>query len=288
MTEVTRRELAAFLRSRRERLSPAAAGLAAHGRRRTPGLRREEVAQLAGVGVTWYTWLEQARPINVSAQVLCAVARALQLLPDERRHLMRLGGFPVVDPVADAAGVVTEAHLAMLTKLLPYPVAIQTDRFDLLAYNRTYRYLIDDVEKWPAHERNCALLVFLDPAWRERYLDFDKVAASVVARLRASMVSHADDPEWTGLVERLRSESPRFERHWQRHDVAFGDRSERGFRNDRVGLLRVNFTGMWLDAARSVRMVSLVPTDELTASRLRDLDEAVAQEAAVLARPLAA
>lgn len=110
----------------------------------------------------------------------------------------------------------------------------------------------------------------------------------MVARLRASMVAHAGDPEWARLVERPRSESPRFERHWQRHDVAFGDRSERRFRNDRVGLLRVNFTGLWLDAARSVRMVSLVPTDEPTASRLRDLDAAVAQEAAVLARPLAA
>lgn len=119
------------------------------------------------------------------------------------------------------------------TKLLPYPVAIQTDRFDLLAYNCTYWYLIDDVEKWPVHERNSVLLVFLDPQWWERYPDFEKVAASATAGL-----AHADDPEWVRLVERLQSESPCFRTALATRRRGLRPSFERRFRNDRVGLLR--------------------------------------------------
>ncbi|MCY9786278.1 helix-turn-helix transcriptional regulator [Nocardiopsis sp. EMB25] len=283
MDDQRRRELAAFLRSRRERVTPADVGLPALGRRRTPGLRREEVAQLSGVGVTWYTWLEQGRPINASAQVLNAVARALRLDPDEHAHLLNLAGD---DATLDDTSphTVTDDHLAVLEQLLPLPACVQTTRFDVLAHNRTYRHLISDIEEWPTRDRNCAVLNFLDPAWAEVYEDHDQVSASIVARLRSSMVGHLDDPGWTGLVDRLCRESALFEELWNRRDVQRTDTRIRGFRNPRVGLLRVRFTRLWLDRSRTVQLATTTPVDDRTRRRLEELAASVASDPPVTSR----
>ena len=142
-----RAELAAFLRSRRERISPEQAGLAPGTRRRTPGLRREEVAQLAGVGVTWYTWLEQGRQIKASAQVLTAVARTLLLDPAEREHLFRLADIPDAAGTAGTGGAgceqVPPEVQQILDALVPLPASVLNERFDLLAWNAAYEVL------WP-------------------------------------------------------------------------------------------------------------------------------------------
>ncbi|MFE3460971.1 helix-turn-helix transcriptional regulator [Nocardiopsis aegyptia] len=287
MADQSRRELAAFLRSRRERVTPADVGLPVLGRRRTPGLRREEVAQLSGVGVTWYTWLEQGRPINASDQVLNAVARALRLDPDEHAHLLSLAGSEAtLDDTSHHA--VTEDHLTVLEQLLPLPACIQTTRFDVLAYNRAYRHLISDIEQWPTRDRNCAVLNFLDPLWAERYEDHALVSASIVARLRASMAGHFDDPRWLGLVDRLRGGSALFQELWDRRDVRRSDTRVKGFHNPWVGLLRTRFTRLWLDRSRSVQLVTITPVDDLTRRRLADLAEAVAADAPVAARRPAA
>jgi transcriptional regulator with XRE-family HTH domain len=133
-----RAELAAFLRSRRERISPEQAGLPPGPRRRTPGLRREEVAQLAGVGVTWYTWLEQGRPINASIQVLSALSRTLMLDSAEREHLYRLAGLPGAaeqPPGPDSGCEQVSAEVqGILDSLVPLPAGILNERFDLLAW----------------------------------------------------------------------------------------------------------------------------------------------------------
>ncbi|PSK89378.1 helix-turn-helix protein [Murinocardiopsis flavida] len=284
MHDPQRRELAAFLRSRRERVTPAEVGLPSFSRRRTPGLRREEVALLSGVGVTWYTWLEQGRSINASEQVLTAIARALRLDPDELAHLFALAGMPAVVE-SPACTVVTDSHLEIMEHLLPMPVCIQNARFDVVAYNRTYRHLIDDIEKWPVADRNCAVLCFLEPRWAAAYEKHDQVSASIVARLRSSMAEHFDDPGWLAMVDRLRRESPEFERLWNRHDVQRTDNEVKGFRNPHVGLLRLHFTRLWLDAARTVRMTTCTPADEETRRRLADLDAAVAADPATANRP---
>jgi transcriptional regulator with XRE-family HTH domain len=283
MADHSRRELAAFLRSRRERLTPADVGLPSLGRRRTPGLRREEVAQLSGVGVTWYTWLEQGRSINASDQVLNAVARALRLDPDEHAHLLNLaGGDATIDDTSHLA--VTGDHLTVLEQLLPLPACIQTTRFDVLAYNRAYRHMINDIAQWPARDLNCAVLNFLDPLWAERYEDHELVSASIVARLRASMAGHFDDPGWFGLVDRLRRESALFQELWDRRDVQRTDTRIKGFHNPLVGLLRTRFTRLWLDRSRSVQLVTITPVDDLTRRRLDELAEAVAADAPVASR----
>src|SRR5579859_653641 len=138
-TEHRRAELAAFLRTRRERVTPEQAGLPPGTRRRTPGLRREEVAQLSGVGVTWYTWLEQGRQINVSPQVLNAVARTLLLDQAEREHLYRLADVLDAATAAGAEGTGCEQVLPEVQEILdtlsPLPACVLNERFDLLAWN---------------------------------------------------------------------------------------------------------------------------------------------------------
>jgi transcriptional regulator with XRE-family HTH domain len=162
-----RDEFAAFLRTRRERLSPADVGLPAGTRRRVAGLRREEVATLAGVGLTWYTWLEQGRPIAASDQVLGAIARALRMTEDERDHLFALAG--ATPPERDEHACVSAAHLDLLSKLMPYPAAVQTARFDIRAYNRSYRFLFADLDAIAPEGRNCAVRIFTDPAWQHAH-----------------------------------------------------------------------------------------------------------------------
>jgi len=283
-----RAALGEFLRERRGRVRPGDVGLPAGGRRRTPGLRREEVAQLAGVGVTWYTWLEQGRAKNVSDQVLEAVARVLRLDAAERRHLMALAG----REAAVAAGLPVEVRpeqLAVLAGLLPYPAAVQTDGYDLLAANRTYRYLFDDLDAHPPEERNCAWLMFTDPRWRGALGDAeDAVLHNIAARLRGREPEHRDDPRWAALLSRLRAASPDFVRHWESYDVA-GDRTQlRRYRSARVGRLDVHFQSLWLDRARGDRIIVMTPADDATAQRLERLDALVGAAPATTSRDDAA
>src|SRR5437899_9137636 len=169
-SESRRRELASFLRSRRERISPEQVGLPPGRRRRTPGLRREEVAQLAAVGVTWYTWLEQARDIQVSGQVADAIARALLLDHIERRHLFTLAGATDPHPYLECPGM-SPAMRMMVDQLEPLPAAVVNSRYDIIAYNRVYGRLVSDLDQLAPQDRNIMWLSFTDPLWRERMLD---------------------------------------------------------------------------------------------------------------------
>jgi transcriptional regulator with XRE-family HTH domain len=159
-----RDELAAFLRARRERITPEDVGLPPGTRRRTAGLRREELAQLAGVGVTWYTWLEQGRPINASVQVLDAIARTLRLDAVERAHLFRLADVPgAAAATADCGECPLPAEIQQILDALPFPASVVTERFDLLAWNAVYAALFPRVTGAPPAERNTLLSILAHP-----------------------------------------------------------------------------------------------------------------------------
>src|SRR5262249_30301971 len=160
--EHRRRELAGFLRSRRERIAPELVGLPPASRRRTPGLRREEVATLAGVGVTWYTWLEQGRDINASQQVLDAVARTLMLDPHERDHLFRLADVPDGNGQAECSSLPPTAQV-LLDQLNPFPACIRNARYDVLAFNSAYENLLGSLSDLPFEERNTLWRMFTNP-----------------------------------------------------------------------------------------------------------------------------
>src|SRR4051794_37672817 len=165
-SKARRDELASFLRTRRERVTPAEVGLPPGGRRRTPGLRREEVAQLAGVGVTWYTWLEQGRAINASAQVLGAVARTLRLDTAEREHLYRLADISHPSAGADWAVETFDDVEPILQALDPLPAMVANPRGDILGWNRTYAVLHPGLVNAAPEERNNLWYLFTQPPER--------------------------------------------------------------------------------------------------------------------------
>jgi transcriptional regulator with XRE-family HTH domain len=271
-SKTRRHELATFLRSRRERITPEDVGLPPGSRRRTPGLRREEVAQLAGVGVTWYTWLEQGRDINASAQVLEAVARTLRMDHQERQHLFRLAG--IAPLAADAECAMLPGHMQdVLDQLSPFPALVSSPRFDLLAYNRAYNYLVDDVDRIPAEERNLIWLFFTHPAWHRVCEGWDAAGNHLVAQLRSSMATHLDDPLWTELVDRLLAASAEFAQRWERHDVTAGAIPVKRFRNPLVGELQLNATKLWLGRAGVAQLTTYSPADAETRLRLERLVE---------------
>jgi transcriptional regulator with XRE-family HTH domain len=275
--EVRREELSAFLRSRRERISPEQVGVPLGGRRRTPGLRREEVAQLARVGVTWYTWLEQGRDIKVSEQVLEAIARTLMLDRDERTHLFTLAGNPEQTVAKECAAVPTQAH-AVLTKLEPFPACVQNGKYDVLAYNRVYARLVSDLDQVPVEERNCMWLLFTDPAWRKVVVDWEDAAARMTANLRSLMADHVGEPAWKALVARLRAASPEFAELWARHDVRGIENKGKRFKQPDVGLLRFEVTNSWLAPRAGLRMLVYSPADTATERRLDRLGEIINAE----------
>ena len=220
-----RRELGAFLRSRRARLSPAEVGLPDWGVRRVPGLRREEVAQLASVGLTWYTWLEQGRQAQPSAGVLTAIADALRLDAHEREHLFALARDPDDRGRGgpDQAGALAPAGLgldALVAGFGPAAAYAISARFDVLAHNRPAGLLFGGLDPGPDGPANMLHLGFTNPGWRTLIADWELEAARHVAMYRAAMTIHLDDPAWTALPARLTQLSPDFARFWASSDVA--------------------------------------------------------------------
>ncbi|QIQ04917.1 helix-turn-helix domain-containing protein [Streptomyces liangshanensis] len=268
--DIRRHELAGFLRSRRERILPEQVGLPRGIRRRTPGLRREEVAQLSAVGVTWYTWLEQARPIQVSAQVLDALSRALLLDRSERAHLFALAG--AVDPAPGTpCATITPAVRSMLERLEPFPACVQNSRYDILAYNRTYALMMRDMDALAPEDRNCIWLAFTDAQWQASLMNPRETKRTLVARFRSDMAEHLAEPPWKALLARLRNASPEFREIWERHEVIGNTTRSKRFVNARVGTLNVVHTNLWLGPTAGSRLVSYVPEDEETRARLEKL-----------------
>ncbi|MGH3272978.1 MAG: helix-turn-helix transcriptional regulator [Streptosporangiaceae bacterium] len=265
-----RRELAAFLRSRRERIAPEEVGLPPAPRRRTPGLRREEVATLAGVGVTWYTWLEQGRDINASAQVLDAVSRTLLFDPHERDHLFRLAEVPGGGAENDSQTVSPTIQI-LLDKLDPYPAAVRNARFDLLGFNRSYEGLIGSLATLPFEERNVLWRAFTSPTAKAVLVDWEETTRRMVAEYRAAMAEHVSEPAWKCLVARLAAVSPEFVELWERHEVAAPENRTKRWLHARVGLLRLNYTHLWLSQRLGTRITTYTPADEETATRLSEL-----------------
>ncbi|MFD3482531.1 helix-turn-helix transcriptional regulator [Streptomyces sp. NPDC058665] len=257
-------------RQQRERITPEQVSLPRGSRRRTPGLRREEVAHLSAVGVTWYTWLEQARDIQVSAQVIDALARALLMDPSERAHLFALAG--AVDPApGTSCPTITPAVRLMLERLDPFPSCVQNGRYDILACNRTYSSMLCDLDALPPEDRNCLWLAFTNEQWQSSLGNRAETVRLMAARFRADMAEHLAEPAWKTLLARLRAASPEFCEIWERHEVvAVGSKTKR-FVNASVGELSLQHTNLWLSPSNGSRLVSYVPADDQSRARLERL-----------------
>jgi transcriptional regulator with XRE-family HTH domain len=276
--DLRRRELGDFLRSRRERVRPEQVGLYPTRRRRTPGLRREEVAQLSNVGITWYTWLEQGRDINPSPQVLDAIARTLQFDAHEHAHLFTLAGHSPAT-IAKECHALCPTVQPLIDQLAPFPAVVLSARFDLLAYNRPYASFFDNLDSIPIEDRNILWLSFTDPRWHEVIVDREEVLARMVAEYRAAMAEHLDDPAWKALVARLHHASSEFRALWERHDVLGVESRTKRAMHPTIGLVHVTYTNLWLGPSVGSRVVAFTPADERTRERLEALHESLAQSA---------
>src|SRR5947207_4514400 len=198
--DARRAELADFLKARRAALQPSDVGLPGGGRRRTPGLRREEVATLAGVGTTWYTWLEQGRDVRASLDVFEALSRALRLTPAERSHLITLGRGEEAPPPPPQPEYVSPTLRRLIQNLGPSPAYLLGRRWDLLAWNDAYVAVFGDPMEFPPGKRNQVWMVFMDPGRRNLLTDWRQGARRLLARFRADYAQHVGDPSFDKLV----------------------------------------------------------------------------------------
>jgi transcriptional regulator with XRE-family HTH domain len=232
-----RAELADFLRNRREALRPEEVGLPGGGRRRTPGLRREEVASLAGVGTTWYTWLEQGRDVKASASVLEAIAGALDMTPAERAHLILLGRG---EEVAVARSPKEELHPTirkLVENLGPNPACITGRRFDFLAWNDAHSAVFGNPGEMPDGRRNLVWSIFMDPGRRTLHSDWNKGSRRLVARFRAQAARYVGDPDFEDLIRALQKGSPEFREWWDLHEIASSGVGRKTLNHPDVGKL---------------------------------------------------
>ncbi len=230
-------ELADFLRTRRARLTPEYVGLPRGRRRRSPGLRRAEVAQLAGVSVDWYTWLEQGRPITASVEVLESLVKALRLDPDERVHLFFLARQqPPPQHASDVMSVsLTLQHFLDQQRLSP---SLVTDaRWNVVAWNDAACVVFGDFEQMTSRERNNVWRLFAVPSYRQLFVDWEGHARRVLAQFRASSSRFLGDPQMMDLIDDLMLSSPKFRAWWPDHEVITTPEEHKALHHPSVGIL---------------------------------------------------
>ena len=272
-----RQELSGFLRTRRARVRPEEVGLPEGSRRRTPGLRREEVAHLAGVSTTWYTWLEQKRPIKVSASVLENLARVLNLDDTERTQLFQLA---LRQPAAAARAenaAISPLMQRLLDQMEGMAAFIMGPRWDVLAWNLAARAFFFDFASIHPEQRNLVWLVFTNPAMRTLMVDWPTRAQDVLARFRGDYGRHAGNARFVELVERLKTRSPEFALWWPRHDVRPQSEGRKQYRHATTGrMLAEHFTFSMTDNPE-LRLTIFAPiAEEGSARKFRRLIEAFA------------
>lgn len=255
-------ELANFLKTRRARLTPADVGLPNGSRRRTPGLRREEVAQLANVSVTWYTFLEQGRDIRVSAQVLESIAQALQLTADERTHLFMLAmQQPPSETLLQKRSVsLTLQHL--IDHLDFCPAFITSYQFDVLAWNRAACILFGDFASMTTRERNRMWDFFTNPECRQMLMDWEDHAQVMLAWFRNTCGRYLGDVRLTELAEDLQCISPEFRQGWLQHEVQRKNTGLKVYKHPIVGYLEFEYTLLQVTEAPELSLVVYTPLPE--------------------------
>jgi transcriptional regulator with XRE-family HTH domain len=255
--EQRRRDLADFLRTRRERLTPEQVGLAGGGRRRTPGLRREEVAQLASVGVSWYTLLEQGRDIRPSREVLQSIAEALRLTPAERHHLLVLAGQQLPAAAAAPADEVGPALRRVLDALDPLPAYIIGRRWDYLAWNIGAEEVLLLPRGGPPPGYNAIWRIFAQTAVRDER--WEVLARKVLAEFRADSAAFAHEVWFRELVADLERASPEFRAWWPMHDVRGRADARKDIEHPLVGLLQFEHTTLQVPAMPELKLMVYTP-----------------------------
>ncbi|WP_165422792.1 helix-turn-helix transcriptional regulator [Ktedonosporobacter rubrisoli] len=262
-------ELAEFLRSRRARLSPEQIGLPRGSRRRTPGLRRGEVAMLAGVSLEWYTWLEQGRDINVSVQLLESLARVLQLDATERKHLFLLALRQPPPVEAPTQANISPSLGNFLKQLGATPGCIVDARLNIIAWNKAFCAAFGDYETKSERERNVIWRLFTAPSWQnnEQWLEHTRI---YLAQFRAGYARFIDDPWWARQIADLSRISQQFRNLWAHYDVLTVPEGRKSFRHPLVGEMEFDF--LFLQAVDSSDLRLLIHTPRETSGTAEKIE----------------
>ncbi|WP_217554612.1 helix-turn-helix transcriptional regulator [Streptomyces sp. GbtcB6] len=262
MTDLVQRdELGAFLRARREATDPAAAGFRSGPRRRTPGLRREELAQLAGLSVTWYTWLEQGRDISVSRQVIESLARALRLSGPQRAHLFTLAAL-VPPPAGPGPAKVDPLLERLVRELLPKPAYVMNPWWDLLAYNDAYAELLGGLDQRSADERNILWITFAESRGSGLFVDWLGEARSLVGQLRVALARYPDDPRGPALLESMLNSSEAFRELWDERSVSGFTAARKELRHPRLGRIDLDYLKLSDAHDEKLSLIVFLPAQE--------------------------
>jgi transcriptional regulator with XRE-family HTH domain len=262
--------LGTYLKARRTKLDPAAFGLSGT-RRRTSGLRREEVAQRANISATWYTWLEQGRGGAPSADVLDRIARALMLTDVEREHLFLLGLGRLPEVRYRAAESVTPRLQRVLDALEVSPALVKTATWDVVAWNRAAAVVLTDYGSLPPEQRNILRIIFCDPRVRAAQYDWDSVARFVVAAFRADAARAGAAAEVGDLVDELCRLSPQFEALWRDNDVRNYGEGVKHLRHPVLGPIAFEYSAFAVDGRPDLGMVVYNPATPADAERIKTL-----------------
>ena len=265
--------LGAYLRNRRTKLDPAALGCAA-GRRRTPGLRREEVAQRAGISATWYTWLEQGRGGAPSADALDRIAQALVLTDVEREHMFLLGLGRPPGVRYRSADPITPRLQRLLDTLDCSPAIVRTATWDVVAWNRAAVAVLTDYGALPPDQRNILRMIFCDSRVRAVQGDWEAVARFVVGSFRIDAARAGADAEVAPLVEELCRASPEFAAMWRENDVQIHGDGVKHLHHPRVGLLTLEYSGFAVDGRPDLSLIVYNPSTAADRALVASLVEA--------------
>jgi transcriptional regulator with XRE-family HTH domain len=275
MNERERRQaLAAFLRKRRTRLSPDEVGLPSGLRRRTPGLRREEVAQLANIGTSWYVWLEQGRDVHPSPSVLESLAQALRLTRNERRHLFLLAGQPLPTLSIPSEDHASQALQRVISDLDPTPAYVLGWRWDYLAWNRAAECVFSLEQPAPPHSRNSIWRLFTVPIYRMLYPNWEQLARGVLAELHTASTLYPGEVWFEQLIDDLRKASPEFAQWWPHQDVPGAIEGHKVMKHLTLGRLEFEHITLQLPGDPAIRIMIFTP-NPATRTKLERLLEPV-------------
>lgn len=261
-----------YLKVRRARLDPAAFGFS-QARRRTPGLRREEVAQRANISPTWYTWLEQGRGGAASADVLDRIARALMLTDVEREHLFHIGLGQMPERRSRHDDGVMPRLQRVLDALEPSAAMIRTSTWDVVAWNRAVAVMLTDYGALPPQERNILRQIFCNPHTREVQYDWESVARFVVGAFRVDAARSGDAAQVAAAVEELSRLSPEFEDMWRENDVSESAGGTKHLRHPVLGPVTFEYSSFAVEGRSDLTLVIYSPVAAKDAERVRSLIE---------------
>ncbi|MCR2805681.1 helix-turn-helix transcriptional regulator [Paenibacillus soyae] len=266
--------LSGFLKQARSRISPSSVGLPEGARRRTPGLRREEVAQLAGVSSTWYTWLEQGRDIKVSAFVLDCIATALQLTADERKYVFSLAleAGPVVRPPKEEVAQISPSLRKIIQDLRSCPAIISDRRCHIVGWNEAAAHVFLDFEQIPADQRNMIRLLFSRREFKRLAGNWEQFASGFLAMFRAYYGQYVEDEWYVQFLREMIETYPEFQSYWEGSEVSFAPEVALEFRHAKAGKMLFHLTSLQVHGNTDLRCSIYTPApDTSTESKMLTL-----------------